>query len=192
MSASRTPTRRPAEDSAAARLTVSDDLPTPPLPLATARTRVERSTRDPLRALGDAAAELRRQRCLLLGRHDVERHGRPLDARHGADVLRDLILEARPERAAGDCERDRRPSRRRPRSRSRAPCRGRSPAAAARGRSTCSSAFQISSRDGSIEVSVPASSREATGGAQPVFPTQGGEKPPATRSQRIAEVRTRT
>ena len=43
MSASRTPTRRPSEDSAAARLTVSVDLPTPPLPLAIASTRVERS-----------------------------------------------------------------------------------------------------------------------------------------------------
>ena len=40
MSASSTPTVRPRAASAAARFTVTDDLPTPPLPLATARTRV--------------------------------------------------------------------------------------------------------------------------------------------------------
>src|SRR5215471_11095037 len=40
MSASSTPTLRPCDDIAAARLTVSDDLPTPPLPEATAITRV--------------------------------------------------------------------------------------------------------------------------------------------------------
>src|SRR5689334_5794186 len=40
MSASTTPTFCPAAASAAARFTVTDDLPTPPLPLATAYTRV--------------------------------------------------------------------------------------------------------------------------------------------------------
>ena len=40
MSASTTPTLRPCAASAAARLTVTEDLPTPPLPLATAYTRV--------------------------------------------------------------------------------------------------------------------------------------------------------
>ena len=40
MSASRTPTFCPAAASAAARFTVTEDLPTPPLPLATASTRV--------------------------------------------------------------------------------------------------------------------------------------------------------
>src|SRR5262252_5034839 len=58
MSASSTPTFWPAAASAAARLTVTDDLPTPPLPLATAYTRVSedgwangisRSTRPPRR-----------------------------------------------------------------------------------------------------------------------------------------------
>ena len=39
MSASRTPTVRPRRASATARLTVTDDLPTPPLPDATASTR---------------------------------------------------------------------------------------------------------------------------------------------------------
>ncbi len=40
MSASTTPTFWPEAASAAARFTVTDDLPTPPLPLATAYTRV--------------------------------------------------------------------------------------------------------------------------------------------------------
>ena len=40
MSASSTPTVSPRAASAAARLAVTDDLPTPPLPLATASTRV--------------------------------------------------------------------------------------------------------------------------------------------------------
>src|SRR3712207_6837730 len=40
MSASTTPTDSPRFASAAARLTVTDDLPTPPLPEATAYTRV--------------------------------------------------------------------------------------------------------------------------------------------------------
>src|SRR5487761_1159104 len=40
MSASTTPTFCPAEASAAARLTVTEDLPTPPFPLATANTLV--------------------------------------------------------------------------------------------------------------------------------------------------------
>src|ERR1700722_18426560 len=41
MSASRIPTTRPREASATARFTVTDDLPTPPLPDAMASTRVE-------------------------------------------------------------------------------------------------------------------------------------------------------
>ena len=41
MSASSTPTVNPSAAIAAARLTVTDDLPTPPLPLATARIRVD-------------------------------------------------------------------------------------------------------------------------------------------------------
>ena len=40
MSASTTPTLRPSAAIAAARLTVTEDLPTPPLPEATAYTRV--------------------------------------------------------------------------------------------------------------------------------------------------------
>ena len=44
MSASRTPTVFPAAASAAAKFTVTEDLPTPPLPLAIARTRADNGT----------------------------------------------------------------------------------------------------------------------------------------------------
>ena len=44
MSASRTPTVFPAAASAAAKFTVTEDLPTPPLPLAIARTRADKGT----------------------------------------------------------------------------------------------------------------------------------------------------
>jgi hypothetical protein len=69
-----------------------------------ARRAVER---DPLRALGDAAAELRRQGRLLLGRHDIEVERHPLDARNRRERLGHLLLEARPKRAAGHGEGDR-------------------------------------------------------------------------------------
>ena len=80
MSASRIPTSCPSAASAAARLTVSDDLPTPPLPEATASTRVFGDELDAL-AL-DAAAQLRRQRGALVGRHHVE--GSVTDATPGS------------------------------------------------------------------------------------------------------------
>ena len=72
MSASRTPVRWPRVENAAARFAVRVDLPTPPFPLAIARTRVALVERDSLRALADAAAELLRQRGLLVRAHDVE------------------------------------------------------------------------------------------------------------------------
>ena len=60
MSASSTPTVRPCAASAAARFTVTDDLPTPPLPLATARTRVVGSTSVP----GAFSRACQRARCI--------------------------------------------------------------------------------------------------------------------------------
>ncbi len=63
--------------------------------------------RDALAALLDPAAQLRRERRLLLRAHHVESEPDPLDAGDLADVLDDLVLEARPQRAAGDGERDR-------------------------------------------------------------------------------------
>ena len=59
---------------------MSVDLPTPPLPLATASTRVSAVERDPLRALGDAAAQALGQRGPLVGRHHVELERDALDA----------------------------------------------------------------------------------------------------------------
>ena len=100
-----TPTCWPKPSSAAARLTVSDDLPTPPLPLATAITRVAGSSE--IDFSGRAAAKLRRQRRLLVRAHHVEPQLDALHAGHAADVLGDLILERVPQRAAGDRERDR-------------------------------------------------------------------------------------
>ena len=60
MSASSTPTVNPRLASAAARLTVTDDLPTPPLPLAMASTRVVDGT-----SVGAAFSRaLNRARCI--------------------------------------------------------------------------------------------------------------------------------
>ena len=60
MSASSTPTVSPRAASAAARFTVTDDLPTPPLPLATASTRVVDGT-----SVGPACSRaLNRARCI--------------------------------------------------------------------------------------------------------------------------------
>ena len=72
MSASSTPTVRPRAASAAARLTVTDDLPTPPLPLATASTRVV----DGISVSGGLLARVRsgplhHRGLLLLGHLDV-------------------------------------------------------------------------------------------------------------------------
>ena len=56
---------------------MSDDLPTPPLPDATAITRQSRGRRIDVVALGRAAAKLRRQRLPLLGRHHAEEREKP-------------------------------------------------------------------------------------------------------------------
>ena len=81
------------------------------------------------------AAQLRRQRRALVRRHDVEIEPHRADARERPDVTGDLVLEARPERAAGDRQRDRRRRRRGRRARRRAPCSARSPDGGARDRS---------------------------------------------------------
>ena len=60
MSASSTPTVRPRAASATARFTVTDDLPTPPLPLAIASTRAVDGT-----SVGAAFSRaLKRARCI--------------------------------------------------------------------------------------------------------------------------------
>ena len=70
MSASSTPTLRPCAARPTARLVVTDDLPTPPLPEAIANTRVSESARTNgfSRAAG-AVAELGLQVLALLVRH---------------------------------------------------------------------------------------------------------------------------
>ena len=68
MSASSTPTVRPRAASAAARFAVIDDLPTPPLPLPTAMTRVVGGTSVVGRRLrGAQAGLLHERRALVLG-----------------------------------------------------------------------------------------------------------------------------
>ena len=106
MSASRTPTVSPLAASAAARLTVTDDLPTPPLPLATARTRVVDGT-----SVGAACSRaLNRARCIAadfcscghLAVLDLHR----AHAGQAADLRLDVLRDLRPQRAAGGGERD--------------------------------------------------------------------------------------
>ena len=107
MSASTMPTSSPRARSASARLTVSDDLPTPPLPDATAITRVRSSTaiwrspsvRPPCSCSRNAA------RCA--SSMCVNPTVTSADAGHGADVHPHLRLEVRLERAAGNREADR-------------------------------------------------------------------------------------
>ena len=60
MSASSTPTTKPRAASDAARLTVTDDLPTPPLPEATASTRVVAGTS----VVGAFSLAFHRARCI--------------------------------------------------------------------------------------------------------------------------------
>ena len=106
MSASSTPTVNPSAAIAAARLTVTDDLPTPPLPLATARIRVD----DGISVLGAFSRAFQRafsitsersslvispQSILTFG--DTGVHGDP-----GLDVLLDLGAQ----RAAADRQLD--------------------------------------------------------------------------------------
>jgi hypothetical protein len=76
-------------------------LPTPPLPLAIARTRVEAPTEIPF-----AAAQLLGQRGALVRAHDIELERDRLDARQRQQVLAHLILEARAKRTPCDGERD--------------------------------------------------------------------------------------
>ena len=106
MSASSTPTVSPRDASAAARLTVTDDFPTPPLPLATAMTLVVDgtsvgaafSTRVPPGAL--------HRRGLLLGGHLAVLDDDGGDARQPAYLRLDVLLDLGPQRASGGGERD--------------------------------------------------------------------------------------
>ena len=115
-SASIAATLCPRSASATARLVVTDDLPTPPLPDAIASTRV----RESMNGLGAvlvpvvvgvraATVEALRERGALLVGHDREVDVDVPDAGEGADRVRDPLGDLGPQRAAGDRQRDRDP-----------------------------------------------------------------------------------
>ena len=95
------PTSRPRLRSASARLTESDDLPTPPLPEATAITRVRGSTERPFVAgfSPPVSRVLSEARCCS-SMCEKRTSTRPTPA-HGRRVVADLALEVLLERAAG-------------------------------------------------------------------------------------------
>ena len=118
-------TLRPSRESATARFAATGDLPTPPLPLATASTRQSLGSRITPSRSGCAAAQLLRQRLPLLRRHHVEGE---LDSRHARDArerLLHLLLERVAQRAAGHGEDDRERDDAVVAARDRAPCRAR-------------------------------------------------------------------
>ena len=125
MSASSTPTVKPCAATAAARLTVTELLPTPPLPLATASTRQVIGDLGVGGVLAGVPAGLQHHLAALLAGHLA-----PLDVHVGdagvhGDAALDVLLDLGAQRAAADGElhRDHHPAVgvRRPR---RAPCRG--------------------------------------------------------------------
>ena len=77
MSASTMPTLRPCLAIASARLTVTDDLPTPPLPLAIAKTLVsEPGWANGISRWAWPPRSVLLQAGALLGGHHAERRGR--------------------------------------------------------------------------------------------------------------------
>ncbi len=105
MSASSTPTVRPRRARATARLTVTELLPTPPLPEATAMTRVVSGT-----AVAGASSRARSRARAMTARFwsasmTPGGHGHLLDAGEHAHVGVDVALDLGPQRAAGDGER---------------------------------------------------------------------------------------
>ena len=98
--------RWPSWSNAAARLAESVDLPTPPLPLATAITRVERSSWIPfVRSVTEPRSRAVRvpRSSGVITPNSSETRSHALDR---SQRLRDLLLEARAQRATGDRERD--------------------------------------------------------------------------------------
>ena len=99
MSASRTPTVRPRAASAAARFAVIDDLPTPPLPLPTAMTRVVAGTSVAGADCDAAQARLLHERRALVLGHLVVLDADLADARAGRRPWSDVGADLAPERA---------------------------------------------------------------------------------------------
>ena len=88
-------------------MTVSEDLPTPPLPLATAITRVARSSEIPFVRSVTPPRSFVESAAFSSGDITSKSSATRVDAGNGADLALHLVLEARAERAAGDGERDR-------------------------------------------------------------------------------------
>ena len=86
---------------------MSDDLPTPPLPDATAMTRQSRGRRMTLSRSVAPPRSLVVERLALLGCHDAEVEDEAADAVDVGEGGLDLPLEGVAERAAGDREDDR-------------------------------------------------------------------------------------
>ena len=84
---------RPSCENATARFAVSDDLPTPPLPLATAITRQSRGRRITLSRSGAPPRSFVVSACRSSGRHDAEREREAAHAGHVGERLVDLLLE---------------------------------------------------------------------------------------------------
>ena len=85
---------------------MTDDLPTPPLPLATARTRVVDGHLGGRRVLARVpTGALHRRRLLLRGHLAVLDRDRG-DAGQAADLRLDVVLDLGAQRAAGGGERD--------------------------------------------------------------------------------------
>ena len=86
-------------------MTVSDDLPTPPLPLATAITRVRGSSAIDFSGLPPRSFVV--STAFSSGLITSNRSSTRSTFGERADVLRDLVLEGAAQRTAGDGERDR-------------------------------------------------------------------------------------
>ena len=86
---------------------MSDDLPTPPLPLATAITRQSRGRRITLSRSVAPPRSLVVSVCRSSGRHHAERELEAAHAGNRGERLVDLLLERLAQRAAGDREHDR-------------------------------------------------------------------------------------
>ncbi len=107
MSASRMPTRRPSLENAAARLTVSDDFPTPPFSGGDRDHAGGRLELDRLVALRPPATQFAAERGPFLRAHHVEGKLHRRDSGDRADLAADLFLEGMSERASDDRQRDR-------------------------------------------------------------------------------------
>ncbi len=107
MSASSTPTLWPSREKATARFAASDDLPTPPLPLATASTRQSAGRRITPSRSGAPPRSFCVSACRSSGVITSKESSTPVTPGDAGQRLLDLLLERVAQRAAGDGEDDR-------------------------------------------------------------------------------------